>query len=919
MSDEVTQSGPGVTVTPVHQNTARNDSGDRIHPAPPPTQVGRYLLLKRLGEGGMGVVYAAYDPDLDRKVALKLLRPDGVTDSEDARARLLREAQAMARVSHPNVIPIFDVGMFGDQVFLAMELVEGGTLASWLKEGPRPWREVLERFLAAGRGLMAAHEAGLVHRDFKPANVLVNRSGRRVYVTDFGLARQMGKSGPTEPLPVQAQQLAADHRMLDTPLTQAGMVMGTPTYMSPEQFRNDELDERSDQFSFCAALYLGLYRQRPFEPGKMESFASSSMPLAENSKGGQHTQPMTPKRSRTGKANSGPSALIQEPPRDAKVPAWVKQAVMRGLSLEPSARFPSMQELLRALSQEERRVRRQRWGMAAAAAGVVSLAVGGGVYRHSQLCAGAGDPVDEVWNAASRQKLEAAFGATGKPFAQELASRVGAVLEGYATDWKHQSTQACEATRVQGVQPEELLARRVVCLERRRKDLRATVDLLGQADAAMVTKALDVAYALPTLQECADVETLTEQQGLPSDPSKRAEIEKLEGRLTLVRAMVDAGRYKPALEAAKQLEEPVLATGYLPLTAELRFHMGWLEEQVGESPEAARLLSQAAYDAESSRADRLKIAILNKLLFVEDGQKHFGQAEGWGGMAEASIRRIGGSPVLEADVRGNQANMAISQGQLPQARTLLEQARALQDQALPAGHPKRARTTFLLSRVLMDLGEKDRAIELMEEALKQTEASVGPMHPDMAQRHGLLGVALRELKQPERALEHAREAAAIRKATFGVSKEYGISLDEIGMCLLDLKRYDEALQTYQEALAVKKQVLPADHQELQFSYDGVGQALLALGRPQEAVEPLRQALTFTTVSPDVLAESGFALAKALWLSGHQEEARQEAAQARERFTQAELPARSADVDTWLASLPKERTPSARATASATHR
>src|SRR5437763_1115036 len=196
--------------------------------------VGRYVVLDRIGAGGMGVVYAAYDPELDRRVAIKLLRPDRFS-SEAGRLRLLREAQALARLTHPNVVAVYDAGTFGDRVFVAMELVEGETLRQWLGEGPRSWREVLDRFLPAGRGLAAAHAAGLVHRDFKPENVLLGRDGR-VRVMDFGLARVEEHAQESTALPMMVRALTEESvpRPLG-PLTQEGRVLGTPNYMSPEQ------------------------------------------------------------------------------------------------------------------------------------------------------------------------------------------------------------------------------------------------------------------------------------------------------------------------------------------------------------------------------------------------------------------------------------------------------------------------------------------------------------------------------------------------------------------------------------------------------------------------------------------------------------------------------------------------------------
>ncbi|HEX8700250.1 MAG TPA: serine/threonine-protein kinase [Myxococcaceae bacterium] len=858
---------------------------------PPITQVGRYVLLKQLGQGGMGVVFAAYDPDLDRKVALKLLRPDGRTDSEQARARLLREAQALARVSHPNVIPVFDVGIWGAQVFLAMELIEGSTLSDWLKASPRPWREVLERFLEAGRGLQAAHEKGLVHRDFKPGNVLVSHRGR-VYVTDFGLARQVGKPDAEaatagEPLPGDAE-----HRMLEVNLTATGLVMGTPNYMSPEQFRGADVDARSDQFSFCVSLYAGLYGQRPFDPSSMRAAALST---EKDEAGGQPTKVEGTAR----KAPPRPS-VIQEPPRDTQVPAWIRQVVMRGLSVSPAERFPSMQELLEALSQDTRRTQRRRWATVGAVSAVGLSLVGGAVYQRSQVCAGAGELMTEVWNPTARQKVEESFLGTGRPFARDMASRVLPVLDGYAQAWTQQRTEACEATRLRGVQTEELLTQREVCLERRRRDLRALVEQLHTADGPLVEKSLEAAHGLPTLHECAELESLTERQRLPADPGKRAEIQALEERVAELKALVGTGRYTVAKEKVGSLSEAVERSGYLPLAAELHTYRGWLKEQLGQSDEASADLARAIYEAEAGRADRLKADILTRLLYVEDGRKRFEEAERWGGLAEATLQRIGGDPALEGVLLVHRGHMAVSQKRFPEALALYEKAQNLEEKRLPPGHPKRARITFLRGDTLAKMGERTQAVVLLRQALEQTEAAVGKLHPDTARRHQSLAWVLRESGNPAEALAHAQAALEIRKALLGTDHRQTMAMmAEVGQCLLDLKRYPEALAAYEETLAIQLRVLKPEDTYLQYTYDGVGQALLGLGKAREAIAPLQKAVAFTAMAPDVLAISGFALAKALAGDGQREAARSEAEKARERFTRAGQEQRAAEVLAWL--------------------
>jgi len=277
-------------------------------------RVGRYLVLQTLGTGGMGVVFAAYDPQLDRKVALKLLRSGLQLATKDAQKRLRREAQAIAQLSHPNVVGVYDVGTTDDgDLYIAMEFVEGDTLTQWLRAYPRTWREILDVFQQAAKGLVAAHGVGLLHRDFKPDNVLVGGDGR-VRVTDFGLARSLiaideeSARGATPQMPTA----------LNAALTATGTVLGTPRYMPPEQLTGPDIDARADQFSFCVALYEALYGEHPL-PGK------TSVAMLET------------------------GAVATPPPEGTKVPAFIGRAVMRGLHRDRTKRFPMMSQLMTEL------------------------------------------------------------------------------------------------------------------------------------------------------------------------------------------------------------------------------------------------------------------------------------------------------------------------------------------------------------------------------------------------------------------------------------------------------------------------------------------------------------------------------------------------------------------------------------------
>jgi serine/threonine protein kinase len=285
-------------------------------------RVGRYLVLATLGAGGMGVVFTAYDPQLDRKVALKLLRANLGVNAKEARTRLKREAQAIAQLNHPNVVGVYDVGTTdGGDVYIAMEFVEGDTLTSWLKKWPRTWREILDVFHQAGRGLMAAHSVGLLHRDFKPDNVLVGGDGR-VRVTDFGLARSVFLDDSTRgSLSTAVAQAKAhpDGSPLHVDLTATGTILGTPRYMPPEQLTGPTIDSRADQFSFCVALYEALYNTHPLK-------GSTSMAMLE----------------------SGEKAI--SPPESKGVPSQISRAVMRGLEQERQRRFPTMSALMQELT-----------------------------------------------------------------------------------------------------------------------------------------------------------------------------------------------------------------------------------------------------------------------------------------------------------------------------------------------------------------------------------------------------------------------------------------------------------------------------------------------------------------------------------------------------------------------------------------
>src|SRR3954471_673113 len=471
--------------------------------------IGRYLILGLVGRGGMGEVYAAYDPELDRKVAVKLLRVkagNGVTMTE-GRQRTLREAQAIARLSHPNVVVAYDVGTFEDKVFIAMEFVDGNTVTFWLEQQPRTWQEILRVFIAAGHGLTAAHEKGLVHRDFKPDNVMVGRDGK-VRVMDFGLARQMDKPGIKEhrprgtppgarrgdvevgtgTLPLEHQAVPIDRGTLvlnpgladsgddmhssisglfDARLTRTGAMMGTPAYMAPEQFFGKETDSRTDQFSFCVSLYESLYGERPFPGKKLTELTANVV-----------------------------QGTVRAAPAGTKVPFWVRRILLRGLRSAPAERYPSMVELLAALGKDPRAARRK--GAGGATVAMLPLVVGLGVRQslidRRALCDGAGEKLAGIWDlhppdqpeGPRQSQIHAAFMRTGKSYAADVYETVTRALTNYAQSWSTMYKQTCEATQIRHEQSGDVLDLRMSCLNERLDGFRALTDVFADATGEVV-------------------------------------------------------------------------------------------------------------------------------------------------------------------------------------------------------------------------------------------------------------------------------------------------------------------------------------------------------------------------------------------------------------------------------------------------
>jgi eukaryotic-like serine/threonine-protein kinase len=783
--------------------------------------VGRYIIIERLGRGAMGVVYKAFDPELDRKIAIKLLRPEvraGISAAV-SRARLLREAQAMARLSHPNVIAVFDVGTFEDEVFVAMELVSGSSLADVLR-GKRqaPWREVVGLFLQAGRGLSAAHKAGLVHRDFKPGNVLVGDDGR-VRVLDFGLARSADDADvAATDAPDLADTALSAPGALSTPLTRTGSFLGTPAYMAPEQWQRQPAGARADQFSFCVALYEALYGERPFAGETLDELAAEIL-----------------------------SGELRRVPSNSAVPPRFRAILRRGLSRAPEGRFPSMDALLLAL-QEDPAARRQR-SMLGAVIGV-ALAVGAlGLWRgwrgmNVNPCAGAAEGLAAAWNDARRESIASAFSATHLSYAAGAATNAVRALDHFAASWSAMRNDACEATRVRSVQSGELMDLRMQCLDRRLEDFTAAIDVLAAADARSVERASEIAGWLPRLDECADAAALRAPVRPPKDPATRARVAALDK--TLARANADLGADKSA-EGLSLIAPAVVeahAVGHRPTEALALFTQGLLYDVDGKYDQAEQSLREAALAAEAGRDDRLAARALTSLVWVVGERRgRYGEARALARQAQAKIERQDHAELLSAELESQLANVDLDDSKLDAALLHAKAALAIRQKALDESDPDVAHSWSDLGNVSVQMARWDDARSELEKALAIYEKTLGPDHPKVGSVLTNLGTILRTQGKYDDALARYQRARKIIESALGAGHPdlASIYINEASV-LRAQGKLDEATSEYQHALELWTAALGADHPNVGTVYYYLGDMALDEGKPSLAIEQFNRAL-----------------------------------------------------------------------------
>ena len=736
--------------------------------APLLAHIGRFTVLEGLGEGGMGIVYAAYDDQLDRKVAVKVLRGETMRRDPQARDRMLREAQAMARVSHPNIVTVHEVGSHQGEIFIAMEFVRGQNLGAWLHAAPRTWREVVAALIQAGRGLAAAHAAGLIHRDFKPANVLVGSDGV-IKVLDFGLARAVDS-----PLEAPAPLRMSISTSLDADLTRTGAVLGTPAYMAPEQHLGEPATEKSDQFSFCVSLYEALYDQAPFE-------CNSLLAL---------TYAVT-------------QGKVREPPASVAVPTALLQIVLRGLAVDPNKRFPSMPALLVALERTLER-RRAPWFVVAGIAGLIGVAgfTAASLRPLDDACAAAAGELGGLWDARIAEAVHAGLVATNVPFAEDTWTRVRPRLDAYAQALADMRVDACRAHE-EGRSSMRLFDMRTACLDQRHTSLATFVGILQRADAEVVGNAAAAAAALPPVAVCGDTQALADAVAPPEDAAVAARVGEVRAVLAEAQAHESAGQASRGLELVDGLDLADLA--YKPVLAEVALRRGSLLSEVGRHQEADAELTRGLSLALASGHDIIAATIATRRDFVRSARLQHGRdvladAPVVAGMVER-IEKYEQGMALRGD---HLNNLGIAHAMLTQhqdAERYFAAALDVRTAALGADDPQVVYALGNLGLTLLQGYDLAEATRRLRSAFLAAESTLGPKHPHVALLAINLGSGHLALGQLREASAYFERALALQTELLGPdAPDLQYVLLSIGDLELERRDCAQATASYGRAL-----------------------------------------------------------------------------------------------------------------------
>ena len=733
-----------------------------------PVKLGRFVLLDRLGHGAMGVVYSAYDPELDRRVALKLLRVGRTRASEHARERLLREAQALARLSHPNVVPVYEVGVIEGQVFVVMEFVQGQTLRQWMRSQDRSWRDIVAAFCQAGQGLAAADAVDLVHRDFKPDNVLVGDDGR-IRVLDFGLAREHSQIAPgtdagrarTSPAPTAitsaasapaaiARAQSGDHALSSPAPSGASPTSGETGDRPASVEHRNRGRQRLSRSTEALEAEVSSKRDLPALTATGEVLGTPAYMPPEQFRGAQvgpasdqfsfcvslyealFAQRPFVGNSRESLRKSIEAGEIRPPPKGRAVPRWLLPILWRGLSTEPNMRYPSMDGLLQALMRDT--ARRRRWLLLL---GLMTTLLAVSIYNMTRpqpaevsVCDGGKRELADTWTPERRSEIADAFRAIAHPYAAPAWSQLSQRLDTYADDWASMHESACRAHQ-RGAQSGALLDTRMACLARRKTALATAITVLGEIDAASLQHAVDVAHNLPPIGYCGNLEALAAQVRPPEDPAVAKRVARMRQRLARAVALENVGRYAEARALAAELDERAQALGYDPIAAEIALVAGRIALAMGDEKSAIDLLRRAtalglAAGVYETALEALARSIYADAIASHDADFDLQQVLRPMYIAEALIERVPEPTFVHALLLNNAGVVHLASGERQAARMTFERALAVKNRA---SGPPHIELLSVLSNLALETSAPNERAQLAARATEEATRALGPAHP----------------------------------------------------------------------------------------------------------------------------------------------------------------------------------------------
>lgn len=813
--------------------TWASDHAETSGGRPPAKRLGRYEIIAGIGAGGMGEVYRAYDPELDREIAIKRL---GLGEhSEDARSRLLREGQAIARLSHPHVVQVYDVGTepgTGD-VFIAMELIAGTTLRAWLRH-TRSWRSIAAVFTQAGEGLLAAHARGIVHRDFKPENVLVTEDGV-AKVVDFGLAKPAGVDAtPGKPSDEGSTSLRSDVG-LHSAVTAEGDRMGTPAYMPPEQHRTGKSDPRIDQFAFAVALYEAIVGRLPFTGANPAEYTIAVL-----------------------------EGSVIPFPRDCPVPRRLQRAVLRALSVDPEERFDDLSPLLGELRRDPARQRRRTAALAGAVGlgGMIAFGLGemarDPAVDPAAACARTADVVRELWSEERRRAVSSAVATVASPIAAETSTRLATALDRLTESWAEARRNAClsrlsaapraavghEATSSH--EGASLPAVHQLCLDRNLHRQRSLIEALQDPSPAMIQHALDAVDRIGVeLERCripAYLEQISAEETLPDDA--RDEIVRILG---LARQHLDLGLTSQGIQLLESMAD-VDARAKWPASLVLQWSeiRGALERMRGDLESARSVLEHGALLGLGGSAPIAAAEwhtqygdVLYALDEVEAADRPYARAQA------IYEQRLGPDSLATIGARATRGHLPFAKGRYVEALSIYRQAAEAAAAAAPTTEHRLRQAEEWVAETLAAMGRFEEATQLARDIVEARVQSRGPRHPQTLEAREQQGVIELRAGDAEAALATLQHVLELTDATLdtGDSLERATILANIGAAHAQLDDHDQAVLALERALDIlHDRGLEPDHVKVLAVRANLGHLLTQGGHVDEAVEVLDEVL-----------------------------------------------------------------------------